>query len=59
MSNFQHLNDVAARVAREERAAAEAKCEKSRRAHLGLAERYQQKLDQMNAAMASSRTSFG
>ena len=47
------------RARREERAAAEAKCEKSRRAHLGLAEQYQLKMAEMDSVNTPLRASFG
>jgi hypothetical protein len=59
MASVFEPDELACRVAREERAAAEAKCEKSRQAHLGLAQQYQQKLALVDAVKTSIRISFG
>jgi hypothetical protein len=59
MTNLFELNELASRVAREEQAAAEAKCERSREAHLGLAQQYQHKLAQVDAVQTSIRAAFG
>jgi hypothetical protein len=59
MGSVIESDDLARRVAREEQAAAEAKCERSRRAHIGLAQQYQQKLALVDAVQASIRISFG
>lgn len=58
MSVFD-FEDFANRVAREERAAAEAKCERSRRAHLGLAQQYRHQLTMRDAVKTSIRMSLG
>jgi hypothetical protein len=59
MTILFELNELASRVAREEQAAAEAKCERSREAHLGLAQQYQQRLAQVDAVQTSIRATFG
>lgn len=59
MTSVFELDELASRVAREEQAAAEAKCERSRQAHLGLAQQYQQKLALVDAVQTSIRISFG
>ena len=59
MASIFEPDELACRVAREERAAAEAKCDKSRQAHLGLAQQYQQKLASVDAVQTSIRLSFG
>lgn len=53
------VNELASRVAREQKAAEIAKCERSRHAHLGLAQHYQQKLALADAVETSIRISFG
>jgi hypothetical protein len=58
MIGLVQLNELACRVAREEQAAAEAKCERSRQAHLGLAEQYQRKLALVDSVQASISTNF-
>ena len=52
-------DELAARVAREQQAAAVAKCERSRQAHLSLAQQYRQKLALVDAVQTSFRISFG
>jgi hypothetical protein len=59
MISALQLDELASCVAREERAAAEAKCERSKHAHLGLAQQYQRKLALMDAVQRSIRISFG
>ena len=59
MNSVFELAELSSRVAREERAAAEAKCERSRQAHLGLAQQYQHKLDMARAVQTSICTSLG
>jgi hypothetical protein len=46
-------------VAREEQAASAAKCERSRQAHLGLAQQYQRRLELADAVQTSTHISFG
>ena len=53
------LEELASRGAREGQAAADAKCERSKHAHLGLAQQYQQKLALVDAVQTSVRISFG
>jgi hypothetical protein len=53
------LDELASCLAREKQAAANAKCERSRRAHLGLAQQYERKLALVDAVQASIRISFG
>jgi hypothetical protein len=53
MSRLPDTDELTSRVAREQEAAAAAKCERSRQAHLGLAQQYQQKLALVNAEQAS------
>jgi hypothetical protein len=59
MNRLFDLEELTSRIAREEQAAAAAKCEKSRQAHLGLAQQYQQKLAATNAVQTSIRIAFG
>jgi hypothetical protein len=59
MTGARELEEIASRVGREEQAAAKAKCERSRQAHLGLAQQYQQKLALVDAVKTSLRMSFG
>jgi hypothetical protein len=59
MASVIESDELASRVAREEQAAAEAKCERSRQAHIGLAQQYQRKLALVDAVQASIRISFG
>jgi hypothetical protein len=59
MINVFELDELSSRVAREEQAAAEAKCERSRQAHLGLAKQYQHKLALVDAVETSMRITFG
>jgi hypothetical protein len=59
MASVFESDELARRVAREEQAAAEAKCERSRQAHLSLAHQYQQKLALVDAVQTSIRISFG
>jgi hypothetical protein len=59
MASVFDPDELAYRVAREERAAAEARCESSKQAHLGLAQQYQRKLALMDAVKTSIRISFG
>jgi hypothetical protein len=57
-SAFQSA-ELAARVVREELAAATAKCERSKHAHLDLAQQYQRQLALVDAVQTSIRGSFG
>ena len=59
MTDAFEFDEIAYRVAREEQAAADAKCARSRKAHLGLAQQYQQKLATVDAVQTSIRISFG
>jgi hypothetical protein len=59
VNSIFEFDELASRVAREEQAAAEAKCERSRRAHLGLAHQYQRKLALVDAVQTSIRVSLG
>jgi hypothetical protein len=59
MTSARELEEIASRVMREEQAAVRAKCERSRQAHLGLAQQYQQKLALVDAVKTSIRMSFG
>jgi len=59
MIRASDLDELSSRVFREEQAAADAKCERSRQAHLGLAQQYQRKLALADAVQTSIRISFG
>ena len=59
MASVFDSGELTRRVAREEQAAAQAKCERSRQAHLGLAQQYQRKLALVDSVQASIRISFG
>jgi hypothetical protein len=59
MTNALDLDELASRVAREERAAADAKCERSKHAHLGLAQQYQRKIALVDAVQTAIRLNFG
>jgi hypothetical protein len=59
MTSAPEVEEIASRVAREEQAAAVAKCERSRQAHLGLAHQYQQTLASVDAVKTSIRMGSG
>jgi hypothetical protein len=59
MTSLFNADELSSRVAREQHAAAQAKCENSRKAHLGLADQYQQKLALVDAVKTSIRISIG
>jgi hypothetical protein len=59
VTNALDLDELASRVAREERAAADAKCERSKHAHLGLAQQYQRKIALVDAVQTAIRLNFG
>jgi hypothetical protein len=59
MSTLFNPEELAARVTREKQAAEQAKCDKSRRAHLALADQYQHKLGLVDSVKESIRISFG
>ena len=59
MTSLSDPTELSSRIAREERAAAEAKCEKSRQAHLGLAQQYLQQFALVDVAKSIGGVSFG
>jgi hypothetical protein len=59
VTSLFNSDELSSRVAREQHAAAQAKCENSRRAHLGLAEQYRQKLALVEGIKSSIRINFG
>ncbi len=59
MTKSYKLDDLVLCIAREEAAVLHAKCESSRNAHIGLADRYKYKLAQMKAVETAIRISFG
>lgn len=59
MTSLSDATELSSRIAREERAAAEAKCEKSRQAHLGLAQRYLQQFALVDVAKPIGGVSVG